>query len=67
MRSDISFRPLRLEELDRREAPAVLTVTPPAAEGHGPGVITATVADQGCENGVDANAAGASGGVVRCA
>lgn len=65
MRSRSSFRPLRLEVLDSREAPAQLTISPPAAEGHGPGEITATVSDNACAEGHGIDRASANG-VVSC-
>jgi hypothetical protein len=62
MRSDSLSRALRLEELDGREAPAVLTVTPPTDHAT---PVTATVATQGCD-GITDHATAASV-VVKCA
>lgn len=64
MRSDSLNRILRLEVLDNREAPAVLVVTPPAADAPTP--PAATVADQGCDNGITPHADANSNGVVKC-
>jgi hypothetical protein len=58
----LAFRP-QIEVLESKEAPATLTITPPAA---GVEPITATVADLGCTNGIDAHANAASAGVVAC-
>ena len=58
----LSFRP-HLETLERKEAPAALTITPP----NGPATPAATtVSDTGCESGIDAHANEASKGVVAC-
>jgi hypothetical protein len=58
----LSFRP-QCEEMEEKNAPSTLTVTPPAT---GVAPITATVADQGCTSGITAHATTASGGVVSC-
>jgi predicted RNA methylase len=54
---------LQVEELERRDAPSTLTITPPTAHAT---PVTATVADLGCTNGIMAHAAAASHGVVVC-
>jgi hypothetical protein len=64
MRPDNLRRFPQLEELERREAPATLTVTPHAPAVAAP--VTATIASQGCDHGITAHAAAASGGVVKC-
>lgn len=56
-------RRFRLELLDERIAPSTLTVTPPTTAAS---VQTATIASQGCTNGITAQATTASSGVVAC-
>ena len=63
MRSDTFRRSLQLEELERREAPAVLVVTPPTTHATPP---PATVAQQGCDHGITPHATAASSGVIKC-
>jgi hypothetical protein len=54
---------LQVEELERRDAPSVLTITPPM----GPAIPAATtVAAQGCTSGITAHATTPSSGVVAC-
>jgi hypothetical protein len=63
MNASQAKRRLQVEELERRDAPSVLTITPP----HGPATPHATtVAAQGCTNGITAHASTASNGVVVC-
>jgi hypothetical protein len=54
---------LRLEQLEERDAPSTLTITPPA----GPATPAAsTVADSGCTSGITPFATPASSNVVQC-
>jgi hypothetical protein len=55
---------LRVEELEQRDAPATLGVTPRSPQPPPAAPITATIADQGFSHGVDAHATAASGGTV---
>jgi hypothetical protein len=43
---------LQLEELERRDAPSTLTISPPGLVRTPPTPLTATVASQGCTNGI---------------
>ena len=54
---------LRLEQLEERDAPSTLTITPP----NGPATpAAATVADAGCTNGITPHATPSSSNVVAC-
>ncbi len=54
---------LQVEQLEQRDAPATLTITPRSdhATPH-----TVTIAEQGCTHGITAHASAASDGVVKC-
>ena len=62
MDSRLAFRP-RVEELETKDAPSTLTITPPQGSAV---PAAATVADQGCTSGITAHANVASSGVVAC-
>ncbi len=55
--------PLQLEELERRDAPSALVVTPPNGPATPP--ASASLATQGCAA-ITAHATTASNGVVAC-